>query len=886
MGLGFNKDNRFYMQDKMQATRLIEDLKIIVGTEHVSASRSNTEIYSYDASLAKGKPDVVVFPGNTEETAKVVRCAYGAGVSFVPRGFGTNLSGGTVLSAGGLVICFSRLNRILGINPNRRCATVQPGVTNLELQNALAPYGFFYAPDPASQKVATLGGNAGENSGGPRCLKYGVTTNHILGMEFVLPEGNTVHFGSEALDPPGYDMRGAVLGSEGTLGIVTELTVRILPLPETIITMLAVYDEVTEAAQSVSDIIAAGIVPTTLEMMDTLIIQAVEDSCACGYPRDAAAVLIIEVEGPIAGLKDQAEGIREICMKNGCRNIRKAKDSTERNRLWKGRRGAFGAVARLAPNFLVNDCSVPRTKLPEALAKVADIAKKYGFRHGNVFHAGDGNLHPLIFFDSRDRDQMNRVKKAGWEIMEACTDLGGTISGEHGIGIEKIDAMRLVFSEDDFEIQRSLKAAFDPQGLLNPGKVIPDPPIYSQEHALARRRPKEMQEEITDNNNVEKRFVKKIRQTISEKQAVLPLGCGTCKDFGNLTKGPVDCLDSSPLNHIVEFDPPNQVVTVGAGMPLTELQQRLGEYRQWLPVRPPTALGGHSIGGMTALGACGPERMVYGAPRDLLLGLRFISGKGRLISTGGKVVKNVAGYDMTCLLVGSAGTLGFITQLTYRIAMLPERCSTFTGRGTLNNCTAVSSKLITSAIGPAHVTAVPVITNNHDISHGEWRLTAGFEGFSKTIDYQLKKTRTLMEKAGLENDAPDDYKALEGCFATFYSLLEHYAFLICGNFPMDRLWEAVLSLEDIFSGSPIFLDLGCGRVIAALDDLSGENWKKICKASTKSGGHVLLEKAPEAFKKEHDVFGPVRSEWQIMHRIKAELDPYDIFAPGRLPGGR
>ncbi len=874
------------MQNKMQETRLIEDLKTIVGIKHVSASRSNAEIYSYDASLARGKPDVVVFPGNTEEIAKVVRYAYGAGISFVPRGFGTNLSGGTVLSAGGLVICLSRLNHILGIYPNQRSATVQPGVTNLELQNALAPYGFFYAPDPASQKVATIGGNAGENSGGPRCLKYGVTTNHILGMEFVLPGGNIVHFGSETLDPPGYDMRGTVIGSEGTFGIATELTVRILPLSETIITMLAVYDDVTEAAQSVSDIIAAGIVPATLEMMDTLIIQAVEDSCACGYPRDAAAVLIIEVEGPIAGLKEQAEGIREICMKNGCRNIHKAKDNAERNRLWEGRRGAFGAVARLAPNFLVNDCSVPRTKLPEALAKVADIAKKYRFRHGNVFHAGDGNLHPLIFFDSRDKDQMIRVKKAGWEIMEACADLGGTISGEHGIGIEKIDAMRLVFSENDFEVQRSLKAAFDPQGLLNPGKVIPDPQDYSQKPAPAVGNLKEMPGDIADGNNVEKRFVEKIRQIISEKQAVSPLGCGTCRDFGNLTKGPVECIDSSPMNHIIEFDPPNQVITIGAGMSLAELQQHLSEYGQWLPVRPPTALGGHSIGGLTALGACGPERMVYGAPRDLLLGLRFISGKGRLISTGGKVVKNVTGYDMTRLLVGSAGTLGFITQLTYRIAMLPERCSSITGRGSVKNCTAVASRLITSNIGPAHVTAAPVITNNHDISNAKWRLTAGFEGFSKTINDQLEKTRALMDEAGLENDAPADYEALKGCFATFYSSLEQYAFLIKGNFPMDRLWEAVLSLEYIFSGSPIFLDLGCGAFIAALDDLSGENWKTICRASTKSGGHILLEKAPKDFKKEHDVFGPTRSEWQIMHRIKAELDPYDIFAPGRLPGGR
>ena len=268
-------------------------------------------------------------------------------------------------------------------------------------------------------------------------------------------------------------MRGAVIGSEGTLGIVTEITVRILPFPESIITMLAIYNDIGDAARSVSDIIAAGMVPTTLEMMDAPIIKAVEDSYACGYPRDAAAVLIIEVEGPQTGLRAQAQQVTDICMRNSCRNIHEAKDNAERNRLWEGRRGAFGAVARLAPNYLVNDCTVPRTKLPQALATVADITRKYDFQHGNVFHAGDGNLHPLLFFDSRDADQMSRVKKAGWEIMEACVALGGTISGEHGIGLEKMDAMRLVFSEEDFEAQRSLKRAFDPDDRLNPGKVIP-----------------------------------------------------------------------------------------------------------------------------------------------------------------------------------------------------------------------------------------------------------------------------------------------------------------------------------------------------------------------------------------------------------------------------
>ncbi|GAF74026.1 unnamed protein product, partial [marine sediment metagenome] len=360
----------------MLSDELISNLRRIVGPSQVSVSRAETELYSYDASLAKGRPGVVVFPGNTGEAARIVKIVRQADIPFVPRGFGTNLSGGTVLVSGGVVICLSRLNRIIDISPQRRCAVLQPGVTNLELQDALAPLGFFYAPDPASQKVATLGGNVGENSGGPRCLKYGVTTNHVLGMEVILASGEVVRIGGAAYDPPGYDLRGVMVGSEGTMGIVTEVTVNILPLPEAIITLLVIYDDIAAAARSVTDIISAGIVPTTLEMMDAPIIKAVEDSYACGYPRDAAAVLIIEVEGLPVGLQDQVVQIRELCRKNQCRDIHEAKDDSERNRLWEGRRGAFGAVARIAPNYLVNDCTVPRTKLPEALSRVAEIVKK------------------------------------------------------------------------------------------------------------------------------------------------------------------------------------------------------------------------------------------------------------------------------------------------------------------------------------------------------------------------------------------------------------------------------------------------------------------------------------------------------------------------------
>ncbi len=852
----------------MKLKKFITDLKQIVGARHVSATLTDAEIYSYDASLARGVPDVVVFPADTGEAARVVRCAHDAGVPCVPRGFGTNLSGGTILTSGGMVICFSRFNKILSVHPDRRYARVQPGVTNIELQNALAEIGFFYAPDPASQKVATIGGNIGENAGGPRCLKYGVTTNHILGMEFIFPDGEIVRLGGPALDPPGYDLRGVIVGSEGTLGMVTELTVRILPLPEKIITMLAVYNNIADAARSVSAIISTGMLPLSLEMMDALIINAVEDSYACGYPRDAAAVLIIEVDGSPAGLKDQADTARELCMKNGCRNIHLAKDDTERNRLWEGRRGAFGAVAKLAPSYLVNDCTVPRTRLPEALAKVAEISNKYKFPHGNVFHAGDGNLHPLIFFDSRDEDQLHRVKKAGWEIMEACVALGGTISGEHGIGVEKMEAMRLIYTEDDFAIQRALKKAFDPQNLLNPGKVIPEP---VKTGTLIR--------EVRAN---EQKIIEKIKAAILRGRSVHPAGH---RGRANL-EGDVIEIDSRSLAKINAYDSAGQVVAAGAGMTLENLQKELGVNKQWLPIRPPFSHNGITLGGLTAAGAVGPERVTYGAPRDRLLGLRFISGEGHLIRAGGKVMKNVAGYDMTRLIAGSRGTLGFITEVTFRTATLPECCVALSAAGSLDACHATATAFNQSYLQPVFTATVRGNQAGSDTKSGDWKLYVGFEGFSKPVDYQINKAKKLLIMNGLKPEDFFEYEATGGVFQEYFKALDESPFILRADFPVNRLLKFVGGLVKQADGVDIFIDSGCGRIIAGLYVLDEGVWNRICDLAAGCEGHVLLEKAPEEFKKNQDLFGPARPEWKIFRKIKAILDTHNIFASDRMLGNR
>ncbi len=458
----------------MEREKLIEEVGRIVGQENILYSETDLLLYGYDASLFRAKPDCIALPGSTDEVCRIVKLAHKERVPVIARGSGTNLSGGTIATRGGIILHFSRMNKVLEIDIENQRAVVEPGVVTLNLKNELSRYGYIYQPDPASEKVSTFGGNFGENSGGPHCLKYGVTTNHILGAEVVLPDGEVIQVGGKALDHPGYDLTGLLVGSEGTLGIATKVVLRIMPKPEAVKTMLAVYNTLRDAGNTVSAIIGDGIIPATLEMLDRLTIKAVEESIHAGFPLDAEAVLLIELDGLKDGMERLAERIMEICRKNNVREVKAAKTDAERAQLWAGRKGAFGAVARLRPNYLVCDGTVPRTKLPEVLARVMEVGKKYDLAIANVFHAGDGNLHPLILFDERNEDELRRVHQAGSEILKLCADAGGTISGEHGIGTEKKREMMFVFNPRDIAAMKKVKMAFDPDEVLNPGKIFPD----------------------------------------------------------------------------------------------------------------------------------------------------------------------------------------------------------------------------------------------------------------------------------------------------------------------------------------------------------------------------------------------------------------------------
>ncbi|WP_244527624.1 FAD-linked oxidase C-terminal domain-containing protein [Lihuaxuella thermophila] len=436
------------------------------------------ELVSYECdayTLQKALPRAVVFPKDTEEVAAVVRLLNERKIPFIPRGAGTGLSGGATPTGGEVIISLVRMNRLLHVDlPNRR-AVVQPGYINLHLTQSVAGQGYYYAPDPSSQQACTIGGNVGENAGGAHCLKYGVTTNHVLGVKMVLPDGEVVELGGLP-DEPGYDLVGLVVGSEGTLGIVTEITVRLMKKPEGVRTVLALFDEVSAASEAVSDIIAAGILPAALEMMDTLAIEAVEKGTfPVGYPRDIAAVLLIEVDGVESGLDDQIERIVDVCRKHRVREVRPAASEAERQRWWANRKTAFGAVGTLSPDYLVQDGVIPRSRLPEVLARIEEIGREKGIRIANVFHAGDGNLHPLIMFDSRVPGEEERAVQAGSEILQVCVEVGGSITGEHGVGLEKREEMRYLFTEEELAIQTAVREVFNPENLCNPGKMLPAP---------------------------------------------------------------------------------------------------------------------------------------------------------------------------------------------------------------------------------------------------------------------------------------------------------------------------------------------------------------------------------------------------------------------------
>lgn len=480
--------------------QLITDLQQVVGERNVVWKQEDLLLYEYDGSIDRAPPRVVVLPGSAQEAADCVRVANRHESFIMPRGAGTGLSGGAVPLRDSVVIGLSRLNRILDVDIENRVAIVEPGLVNLELSNRVEKYGLYYAPDPSSQKACTIGGNVAENAGGPHCLALGTTTNHVLGMEVVLADGSLVWLGDSNRESPGYDLRGAFIGSEGTFGLVTKVAVRLLRIPEKIHTMLAAFTSLDGASQTVSDIIAAGIVPSALEMMDRVTIDACEPVYHPGYPADAEAVLIVELDGLTEAVAEQSALVETICNRNGASELREADDPAKRAVLWATRKGAIGAFGTIAPSYYLVDGVVPRTKLQEVMRQVKAVGDELGLTIGNVFHAGDGNLHPCILFNEREHGEVQKVIQAGERILEICVEHGGALSGEHGIGIEKQAYMPLVFTDADMDAMKALREAFlnpsegsagiggTPEATIserfNPGKIFPGGASHGEAYGI------------------------------------------------------------------------------------------------------------------------------------------------------------------------------------------------------------------------------------------------------------------------------------------------------------------------------------------------------------------------------------------------------------------
>jgi glycolate oxidase subunit GlcD len=701
----------------------------------------------------KHLPRAVVFPSSTEETSAIMRELARAEVPFTPRGAGTGLSGGALALNSGVVIECARMRKILHIDVKNRLAVVQPGVVNLHVSRAALPYDLYYVPDPSSQPSCTIGGNIAESAGGIHCLKYGTTTDHVVGCRVVLAGGEVVDLGGVESDG-GYDLLGAFVGSEGTFGIATEATLKLSPIPPAVRTLLAEFGEVDDASLAVSAIIAAGVMPAALEMMDGEIIRAVEASIfAAGLPPDAGAALLIELDGIEAGLDDEASKVTSICMEYGARNCRLARDEAERKKLWAARKGAFGAIGRISPDSMIQDAVVPRSRLPEVMRAAYDIATRYQLRIANVFHAGDGNLHPLICFDSRFPEEVKRVKEAGRELMEVCVAVGGTITGEHGVGLDKRELLPLVFSESDMNAMLAVRRAFDPLGLCNPGKIVPMLSGCGEARAVSvelHSLPHHATSAKSPAPDSTEQIAELIKSAAARAQPMTPAGGRTLLDTD-----PTESLliDLSGLNKIIEHEPADLIAVAQAGVTLTAFNETLSENGQWLPLDPPDD-GRATLGGIVATGLGGAQQFGYGRPRGSVIGMTVVLAGGTIIKAGGRVVKNVAGYDLCKLFTGSYGSLGAITEVIFKLRPRPAREATIIATGKTTELLQAGRAVVEGRLFPVAVELLSsAFSNRIGIHTGETSaaLLIRFAGNDKAVAYQIEQALVHVKNAAVDS---------------------------------------------------------------------------------------------------------------------------------------
>ncbi|MFN2532869.1 MAG: FAD-binding oxidoreductase [Pyrinomonadaceae bacterium] len=916
----------------------LKSLEAIVGRNNVISQPDELLVYECDGlPQHKHRPLAVVFPSSTEEVASVMRELAHQNVPFTPRGAGTGLSGGALALNAGVVIEMARMRRILKVDAANRFALVQPGVVNLQVSRAAAPYGLYYVPDPSSQPTCTIGGNIAESAGGIHCLKYGTTTDHIIACTVVLAGGDVVELGGPT-DDVAYNLVGAFVGSEGTFGIVTEATLRLVPIPPAIRTLLAEFGEVNDASHAVSAIIAAGVMPAALEMMDHEIIRAVEASVfAAGLPPDAGAALLIELDGIDAGLDDETDRVAAICLENGAANCRRARDDAERKKLWAARKGAFGAIGRISPDSMIQDAVVPRSRLPQVLASAYEIAARHQLRIANVFHAGDGNLHPLICFDSRFADQVARVKEAGRELMQVCVAAGGTITGEHGVGLDKRELLPLVFSDADMNLMLRVRAAFDPIGLCNPGKIIPilrgcgeARAVESSVTAVATPARETSPNghvftpappattAVMSSRSIAMRFdlqgaIKELRDIVGDQNVEVVAGSSTVTvtpeseeqvstivrlgSRHHWTVAPAGrmywqllqktcanvIVSTRKLNHLLEHEPADLVAIAEAGLTLRELNIILERNGQWLPLDPPDD-GRATLGGVVGAGMGGAQQIGYGRPRGSVIGMRVVLANGDVVKTGGRVVKNVAGYDLSKLFTGSYGSLGIITQLNFKLRPRPTHEATVIATGNAKALIKAGQSILDAPLFPV---AVELISSSTAKSLGiatpdaNCTLMVRFAGNEKGVAYQNMRAASLLARDSNFTEVLTNDTELWQLLAALPIAANHRIGWRATVVPSAT--SNLIEMVDDESASRLWqLGVGDGRLrmIDNTERTSEEtinNFFNLHEHVQSLAGQLVVERLGPELTLNGRLEGVERVRLELARRVKQQLDPQSVF---------
>jgi len=813
--------------------------------------------YEMDASLEHGSPDAVILPLTSEDVVEIVKWAGERGIPLVARGAGTGISGGAVAERGGMVIEFSRMDRVLELDETERRAVVQPGVINLALDELARSKGLYFPPDPASGRACTLGGNIAENAGGPHCFKYGVTTNYVMGLEVVLADGRRLRLGGRALDYPEYDLIGVLTGNEGTLAIITEATVRLIGDPPSAKTMMAAFGLVEEAGEAVSAVIARGLMPAAMELMDQKMMRIVEDYAHPGLPVEAAAALIVEVDGWRESLSPQMDEIAATLRAYHPCDVRVAETAEERDQLWHGRKSVAGAITRLAPAYLPVDVTVPRSKLASTLKAIDQICEAVNLPVGYVLHAGDGNLHPDIMIqDPTDQALMLRVFDAAGQILELCVAQGGSITGEHGVGIEKRNFMPLMFSRDELSAMQDIKEIFDPKGLLNPGKIFPETGIGGQRSAAS---PQPLQEAVE---------VMRACFTSSPPRNIRIRGGGT---KSRLLPTADVYLSTQNLRGIYAYEPNDLYVTIGAGTRLVELQEELARDRMWVPLASPWPES--TVGGIVASNFNGPLRMrnAYGSIRDQVLAATVVLPDGRVIRAGRPLVKNVAGYDLVKLFVGSFGTLGLITDVTFKITALPRARTTVIvpvedlQQGLTWGARLLRISLVASALLLCGGCDVPGISAPH-------ALVYTVEGLLEDVRTEIREVyRVLQAEGAVAMTLPDS--PLSGSELWCRWLRE-----AAPSETVLRIGVTLRNLPGLLPNSTSFVaDLASGLLYARGSPRAMEELGQMARSS---GGYAVTLGAPTAPEDRSALWDYRPDALDLMCALKTRWDPQGLCNPG------